>query len=162
MIFFYYHNYFNLIRIIDNCVPIGQDIIKLFLKLGREFFPAMQRSTFAICLLLILQLTSCSSHRSIPEPVATPLAAPASHYRQHGDADSLRSVAADLKPGMQRDTIVHLLGPPAYSPTDSQDYYPTELRNENGHALVLVVNYHAEGTAAAGTVDWFFLDYIGE
>ena len=135
---------------------------KIAFKVRTGVLPAMQRSTFAICLLLILQLTSCSSCRRIPEPVATPLAAPAAHYRQHGDAVSLRSIAADLKPGMQRDTIVHLLGPPAYSPTDNQDYYPTELRNENGQTLVLVVNYHAKGTAQAGTIDWFFLDYIGE
>jgi len=122
----------------------------------------MQRSTFAICLLLILQLTSCSRYGKIPDPVAPPLAAPAAHYRQHGDAASLRSIAADLKPGMHRDTIVQHLGPPAYSPTDNQDYYPTELRNENGYTLVLVVNYHTAGTAEAGTIEWFFLDYIGE
>lgn len=91
-----------------------------------------------------------------------PAMSSAVHYRQHGDAASLRRVAAELKPGIHRSTIVQLLGPPVYSPLDNQDYYPTELRDENGFTLVLVVNYHAEGTAQAGTVDWLFLDYIGE
>lgn len=119
----------------------------------------MRRLPLTISILFVLLLGGCSNYRE-PMPLAQTDAA--THYRQHGDAASLRRFTADLKLGMQRKAIVRLLGPPVYSPTDNQDYYPTELRDENGFTLVLVVNYHAEGTAEAGTLEWFFLDYIGE
>lgn len=119
-------------------------------------------SLLSILILFVLLLGGCSSYRAPREASPPSQTAAADHYRQHGDASSLRSVAADIKPGMHRDTIVRLLGPPAYSPSDNQDYYPTELRNESGLTLVLVVNYHAEGTAQAGTIEWYTLDYIGE
>jgi len=109
-----------------------------------------------------LKVTVHRCDRTARKPSPSTQAGTATHYRQQGDAASLRSVAAALKPGMQRNAVVQLLGPPAYSPSDNQDYYPTKLRDKNGFTLVLVVNYHAAGTAEAGTIDWFFLDYIGE
>lgn len=122
----------------------------------------MRRQPLFLSLLLTLLLSSCSSNQAMRKPLTSHQTSASAHYQQHGDAASLRSVVADLKPGMQRNAVVQLLGPPAYSPSDNQDYYPTELQNENGSTLVLVVNYHAAGTAEAGTIEWFFLDYIGE
>lgn len=122
----------------------------------------MRRLILTISILHALLLCGCSSYRTAPEPFPSAQADTAAHYRQHGDAASQRSVAAGFKPGMHRDAIVQLLGPPAYSPSDNQDYYPTELLDENGSTLVLVVNYHATGTAEADMIEWFFLDYIGE
>lgn len=121
----------------------------------------MRRLPMTLSILFVLLLGGCSSWAT-PEPLPLAQTDAAAHYRQQGDAVSLRSVTADLKLGMQRKAIVQLLGLPVYSPTDNQDYYPTDLRDENGFTLVLVVNYHAGGTAEAGTLEWFFLDYIGE
>lgn len=123
----------------------------------------MRRFSLFLSILFVLTLNGCSSLRTTTESIpSTHIDAAATHYRQHGDAASLRRVVAELKPGMQKSTIIQLLGPPVYSPLDNQDYYPTEVRHENGYTLVLVVNYHQEGAAKAGTLEWFFLDYIGE
>lgn len=122
----------------------------------------MWRLTLLLSFLYIQLLCSCSNYRTAPEPFPAAQADAAAHYRQHGDAASLRRVAADLKQGMQRSAVVQLLGPAAYSPTGNQDYYPTELRDQNGSTMVLVVNYHPESTAKPGTLEWFFVDYIGE
>lgn len=116
----------------------------------------------AVHLSLLLTLLMCGCVSQPKELRLSPQTAAADHYRQHGDAASLRNVAAILQPGMHREAVVRLLGPPVYSPTDNQDYYPTELQNDIGFTLVLVVNYHSAGTAQAGTIEWFFLDYIGE
>ena len=122
----------------------------------------MWRLSLTLSILFILLVGGCSSYRTSTRPTQSTQIDAAANYRQHGDAASLRSVAAELKPGMPRSDVVQLLGPAAYSPTDNQDYYPTELRDQNGSTLVLVVNYHPEGTAKAGTLEWFFVDYIGE
>jgi len=122
----------------------------------------MWRLTLILLFFLALLLNSCSSYQAMREPLTSPQTVAAAHYRQHGDANTLRRLAADLKPGMQRSVLMQLLGPPAYSPGDNQDYYPTELKNENGLTLTLVINYHAVGAAEAGTIEWFFLDYIGK
>lgn len=122
----------------------------------------MLKLSLSLLILCVLLLTSCSSSRTTAETLPAVQVDAASHYRQHGDAASLRRAAAELKPGMPRSAVVQFLGQAAYSPTDNQDYYPSELRDENGSTLVLVVNYHPEGTAKAGTLEWFFVDYIGE
>ena len=118
----------------------------------------MWRPTLLIALLALL--TALPSGTGATAPAVPP--AVAAHYRQQGDAASLRALLPLLVPGMPRSEVQRLLGPPAYSPTEEQDYYPTELQDEHRFTLTLVVNYHPQGSSQAGTLAWFFIDYIGE
>lgn len=108
--------------------------------------------------LLLVAVLGGAVVGATPALAATPAATAAAHYRTHGDAASLRRAAPLLVIGMPRREVQRLFGTPVYSPTAFQDYYPTgEVDGSNGFTLTLVVNYRPDAT-----LEWYFIDFIGE